>query len=241
MKFINYFRESDEFMRSLLWCMDNALAAEKMYHWENIGNGNDAWVNGPFITSGINGSAISRDSPYILKISDYFSRLISYQYESEGKGTIAIGDSKNMIPPTQIVPTVAICMQFSLLEDYEFSEFDRYIDRENLVNDKKLSRYKKKPVRERLDILAAMKNTTIPKNIFNAYESLSNFRNLLTHEPDKLCNSPIVAIDYYVTCQAISFEINNIIGDEVFDSNVIRRKGFWKYQLDKFQEVLVFN
>lgn len=240
MDYLHYFRESDEYIRSLFMCMDNAHAVEKMYSWDNLGKDNQAWKEGPYIDSGRGGVAISREQPYLLRVSKAFSKLIGYQSAPSAHGMKSLGHKDQSIPANKIIPTVSICMQFALLEDYDHSEFERYKKSSGISNDKIANRYDRKPVRERLSIIEKVTGTDLSKNVYNAYMSVSNLRNLLTHEPQYFCNSPMTAIDYYVTCQAIASVLNASLGTAPADAEILRREVFWKHQLDKFDEVLEF-
>lgn len=240
MDFLHYFRESDEYMRSLFMCMDNAHAVEKMYSWDNLGKDSSAWKEGPYITSGRGGDPISREQPYALRISTEFSKLIAYQSAPPSEGAKSFGRRDESIPANKIIPTVSICMQFSLLEDYDHSEFSRYKDSENILNDKRVKRYDRKPVKERLSIIEEVTGKKVGPHLYNAYVSASNLRNLLTHEPQYLCKSPMTAIDYYVTCQAIASVLNSVLATRPDDNELARRECFWEHQLGKFDEVLEF-
>lgn len=240
MDYLHYFRESDEYMRSLFMCMDNAHAVEKMYSWDNIGIDNPAWKEGPYISSGRRGIPISREQPYVLRISAALSKLIAYQSSPPSEGKKSFRHKDNSIPANKIIPTVSICMQFALLEDYDRSEFNRYKESNNISDDKKVKRYDRKPVKERLSIVEELTEKKVGSHLCNAYLSVSNLRNLLTHEPQYLCNSPITAIDYYVTCQAIASVLNRVLGTRPNDAELDRRECFWEHQLHKFDEVIEF-
>lgn len=102
-------------------------------------------------------------------------------------------------------------------------------------------RYDKRPVRSRMESLNELCSATISKNHINAYESVSRLRNKLIHEPSVLCHDPLVAVDVYIVCQAISYEINRVMYGDFEDDILGHRKVFWRHRIQIFNDVMDFN
>ena len=246
MKYLNYIKESDRYMHSLFICMDNAWSAEKMYDWDNLGDDNQAWAEGPYITAGANCSQIDRSRPYCLHVSAASSMLVGYQIGPQPKfeknGGVAFGHVRERIKANVIIPTVSICMQFYLLEAFDIESFTKWVAEKGIDLDSKTAkRYDRQPVRSRMEILNALCQLDVSDKCINAYESVSNFRNKLTHEPQFFCGAPEVAIDVYIVCQAISYNLHRVLHDNCDDDKVSHRMAIWNERLSHFDEVMDFE
>lgn len=169
MNYQHYIKESDQYMISLYSCMDSALAAEKMYSWDNLGEDNPAWSKGPYISAPSNSPQINRSHPYLLRISSSFSNLAAYligQHPNiEENGGVDMGNYNGKIEANVLIPTVTICMQFALLEAIDIQLFNRWADENNIdlsANPEK--RYSRLPVRLRMEIMYALL-LSHPKNV----------------------------------------------------------------------------
>lgn len=233
-------------MYSLFMCMDNAWSAEKMYDWNNLGEDNQAWVEGPYISPGANCPQIDRTNPYCLHISKASSFLVGYQIGPRpnfGKnGGVALGHDKERIKANVIIPTVAICMQFALLEALEIDLFNEWAATNMIdLNSQLTRRYDRRPVRSRMETLNALCQSKVSDRCINAYESVSNFRNKLTHEPQFFCGVPECAIDVYIVCQAISYNLHYVLHGDCDNEKLFHRKSIWNERLSRFEKVLGFE
>lgn len=246
MTYLHYIKESDQYMHSLFMCMDNAWSAEKMYDWGSLGSGNPAWAEGPYISAGANRPQINRSEPYCLCVSRATSMLIGYQVGShpqhDENGGVFIGHERERIKANVIIPTVAICMQFALLEALDTELFSGWAAANAVdLNSKPAKRYGQRPVRSRMETLNALCPIKVSEQCINAYESVSNFRNKLTHEPQFFCGVPECAIDVYIVCQAISHSLYQVLNGDCNDHRVSGRKAIWAERLNRFNEVMDFK
>lgn len=233
-------------MHSLFMCMDNAWSAEKMYDWDNLGEDNQAWTEGPYISAGANRPQIARSQPYCLRVSTASSMLAGYQIGPQPKfgknGGVAIGHVRERIKANAIIPTVAICMQFALLEALDKESFFEWATAKCIdLDSKPAKRYDRQPVRSRMEILNALCQLDVSDKCINAYESVSNFRNKLTHEPRFFCDAPECALDIYIVCQAISYNLHQVLHGDCNDNKVLHRKAIWEESLSRFDEVMDFG
>lgn len=246
MNYLSYILKSDQYMHSLFMCMDNAWSAEKMYDWSNLGIDNRAWLEGPFISAGANRTEIDRSQPYCLAISNASSVLAGYRIGPNPKigknGGVAIGHANQQINANVIIPTVAICMQFALLEDLDIELFTEWAINNGVdLEAKPAKRYDRRPVRSRMETLNALCQLKISEECIKAYESVSNFRNKLTHEPQFFCRVPECAIDVYIVCQAISYNLHLILKGCCNDERISHRKRIWSDRICRFHEVIDFG
>jgi hypothetical protein len=233
-------------MLSLFRCMDNAHAAEKMYDWSNLGNENLAWATGPYISAPANERQISHTHPYVLRVSESHSLLTGYQLGPKPviseNGGVKLAHDSDLNAPTEIIPTVSVIFQFAILEAFDFDSFSDYTSGKRIdENDFRIKRYDRRPVKDRLDVLRMLTGKSIENNLENAYKSVSAFRNVLTHEPHKLCSDPKVAFDVYSVCQAIAFSLAEILEIDVSTSSISHRVKYWRYRLDAFHEEMTFS
>jgi hypothetical protein len=236
-----YLKHSDGMMLSLFACMDNAHAAEKMFDWANVGKDNPAWVEGPYISGGANGHAISREQPYCLRVSKEFASLVGYQLGPNpkmGKGGGAwIDNDSDRTKSTTIIPTTAVCVQFAILEAYECDEFDAFRTRLGIADDdKRVKRYDRRPIVERMGILADVQTAAVDPCLVNAYKSVANMRNVLTHEPEYLCDSAMVAFDVYGVCQAIAYALAERMDSIGQNEQITHRKPYWAQRVAMFTQ-----
>ena len=227
--------------------MDNAHSAEKMYAWDNMGGNNSAWKTCPYISAGANCEQINRNQPYFLRVSESFSDVLGYQSGpnppiNEKNGGVALGHRDDRIESTILIPTVTICMQFALLEVFDYDLFDSYKVKNQISDENKyVRRYRRLPVKERMEAINSFSKKTIPKKIINAYVSVSNFRNLLIHEPKLFCKDAFWAMDVYWVCQAIAFSLNKSIGVPEKIKKIEHRIPLWKKRIKFFNEVIKYE
>ena len=241
-----YLKQSDRYMLSLYFCMDNAHAAEKMYDWANVGENNAAWQSGPYLSGGKGGVPIPRTQPYCLRTSDELGFVAGYQFggtpKTPSNGGIPIGHESKRLKSTEIIPTVTINVQFSILEAYDHRLFKEYCAREAVPDDdRRAKRYNRRPVGSRLKSIEDLTGIPTEPSLENAYLSVSNYRNQLTHEPDWMCGCPVVAFDVYVTCQAIAFNLTKILGLECKEVGARHRISYWSRQMEKFEAGVKFT
>lgn len=243
---MHYIRESDQYMHSLFMCMDNAWSAEKMYDWSNLGEKNKAWVEGPYISAGANRPQIDRTQPYCLRLSSASSRLAGYQIGPQPKvgkdGGVALSSQQERINANVIIPTVAVCMQFALLEALDITLFTDWATRNAIdLNSKPAKRYDRRPARSRMETLNELCQLKISNECINAYESVANFRNKLTHEPQFFCGIPECAIDVYIVCQAVSYSIYQSLHGDCNEEKISHRKSIWSARISRFDTVMDFE
>jgi len=242
MKYASYLKESDIYMLSLYNSMDFAVAAEKMFSWDNLGEDNAAWKEGPYISSGANEKDIDHSKPYCIRLSDENSFLSNYilgpNPKIEKNGGCKMLDDRSLIKTTTIISTVAINMQFSLLEAFEFDTVLEYMTSNSLEKEKR--QYNRSPVKKRLEIISNMLNKKIENELQNAYSSVSNFRNLLTHEPNILCGEPFTALDVYAVCQGVAYYLN-LLFDGDCETIPLHRINIWENRIKKFTEETTFK
>jgi len=242
MTYQHYLSESDIYMISLFQCMDNAHAVEKMYSWDNLGKNNIAWKTGPYLSSAANKPKMDHTTPYCLRISTENSELINYivgpKPSFNKNGGVKFCNMKEMIDSTTIISTVAINMQFALLEAFEFDTFNEYF-KTKLITEKVIRTYNHSPIGKRLEIISTSLGKEVKKELIYAYKSVSNFRNKLTHEPSILCVYPMVALDVFSVCQAIAFYLNQLISEYIPEEKVYRIS-LWKEKIERFYEEMDF-
>lgn len=224
--------------------MDNAWAAEKMYDWANIGENNDAWKEGPFLSAGSNSPhQISRETPYCLGVSNLYSMLLSYLTSSNPvrnrAGGVYVGKANERMKATSIVSCASVCLQFSLLESFDFDTVeDHFRAHSNSANEIHLKRYCKRPTRSRMESLNFINTNKISQETINAYESISMYRNRLTHEPDFICLQPSIALEIFILCQGIAYNIAQSLDTNLPNTTVISdRKQSWALLLNEFNKV----
>ena len=232
-------------MQSLFVCMDNAWSAEKMYDWGNLGVDNPSWKEGPYISAGANCSQIDRAQPYCLGISQATSALFCYQFgpnpQVSKNGGVSIGQDMARIKANVLIPTVAICMQFALLEAIDIELFTQWTDEQGIDRSiKPAKRYDRIPARSRMEALNALSSNKISNECINAYESVSNFRNKLTHEPQFFCKDAECAIDVHIVCQGISHNIYRAFFGDFQDVQFDYRKPIWSERIGRFNAPIDF-
>ncbi|TGM95980.1 hypothetical protein [Leptospira yasudae] len=244
MQFNYYLNESDLYMLSMFYCMDNAQAAEKMYDWNNIGKSNEAWGKGPYISAPANGKEINREQPYCLRLSNELSNLTGYQnlhqYYLLKDGKQPIGNANDFLKARTIISTLVIQNQYALLELYEFRAFQEAAKTIKL-NEKIIKGYKRKPIYERFPILHNIFGTDLSEYHSNAFISLSSYRNKLAHEPNNYCVIPSVALEFYIVCQALAFYLCKMFSAS-YNLDIVKfRSQFWDSIIKMFDEPIDFN
>jgi len=245
-KYRHYIDESDQYMHSLYMCMDNAWAAEKMYDWGNLGDDNPAWKDGPYISAGANSPQIDRSHPYCLRLSSSSSSLAGYQIGPNAEigehGGVPAGHERDRIRASAIIPTVAIGMQFSLLEALDIDLFLGWAGINGVdLSAKPAKRYDRRPARSRMETINELSSCPISEKAINAYESVSNFRNKLTHEPAFFCGVPDCAIDVYIVCQAVASSIYGALFGVPEYHKIVHRRAIWSKRLEGFHDVIEFS
>lgn len=145
---------------------DLARAAEKMMHWEYIGNDNPAWNEGPYLSSPANKKNIDRSHPYCMRSSIYMQKIAELVVDNKFDGTGRTSMPISQIEPYQsrvepIISKLLIIEQFELFKDFMTSCDGPY-------NPKQAKKWVGK----------------LPENVLETISSLTARRNELTHDID---------------------------------------------------------
>lgn len=228
-------------------CMDNATAAEKMYEWPNTEAGDNARASGPYISEPANGKPIPRDQPYCLRISKEHSRLLSHvarptkAQKREGKAPLGHVESE-LINAREIVATATIQMQVAILEEFDFSAYERWHERfgSNQKTAPRPENYSKKSPTKRLETLYRVTGQPEWREHINAYQTVKNLRNKLAHEPAWVCDSPETALQVFITCQGVAYFIEKILTGLPPDNVKQHRTAIWLRRVSEHRDVKSF-
>jgi len=177
----DYLDKSGKAMLAANLTFDYARSAEKMAYWHCIGEDNDAWKEGPYLSSGANDKQIDRSHPYCLRSSEEFDVVAGIVMGPKPKKS-ANGGVKIPLPPkgiheSRVEPVIS---KLAIIEQFElFKEF--MISFNGPFNKKRCKAWKGRIEEEVLDLV----------------NSLTNRRNELTHDSDYELPSMKEAVAYF--------------------------------------------
>lgn len=160
---------------------DNARAAEKMADWHCVGEDNDAWKEGPYLSAAANQKQIDRSHPYCFKTSNEFGAVAGIVMGPNPKRS-ENGGAKIPLPPkgiheSRVEPVIA---KLAIIEQFElFKEF--LITFDGPFNKKRCKAWEGRILQEVLDVVG----------------ELTNRRNELTHDSDHELPSMKEAVAYF--------------------------------------------
>jgi hypothetical protein len=177
----DYLDKSGKAMLAACLTYDTARSAEKMSDWHCVGEDNDAWKTGPYLSAGANQKQIDRSHPYCFKTSDEFNIVASIVMGSNPKKE-ENGGSKIPLPPRDknesriepVIAKLAIIEQFELFKEYLIT-FD------GPINKKKRKEWEGRVETDVLDLVT----------------NLTNRRNELTHDSEYCLPSMNEAAGYF--------------------------------------------
>ncbi len=162
-----------------MFIYDLSTAADKMMAFDCVGENNDAWKVGPFLSAGANEVQIDRSRPYCLAISKETSVSISLVLGPEPKvgknGGVQLShdsSSNEFGKAERIVSKLIIIEQFEIFKDF----WVRYDGPYNSKQAKKWEDRTDADVLERLKLLTDRRNELVhndqctPPNIREAVE-----------------------------------------------------------------------
>lgn len=177
----DYLDKSGKAMLAACLTFDGARAAEKMADWHCVGEDNDAWKEGPYLSAGANEKQIDRSRPYCIIISDEFRAVLRIVMGPQPKGS-KNGGEEIPLPPkgiheSRMEPVIA---KLAIIEQFElFKEF--LITFDGPFNRKRCKAWEGRIGQEILDVVG----------------ELTNRRNELTHNSDYELPSMKEAVEYF--------------------------------------------
>lgn len=177
----DYLDKSGKAMLAACLTFDNARAAEKMADWHCVGEDNDAWKEGPYLSAGANQKQIDRSHPYCFRTSDEFGAVAGIVMGPNPKKS-ANGGVQIPLPPkdlheSRVEPVIS---KLAIIEQFElFKEF--LVTFDGPFNKKQCQAWKGRIEDEVLDLVS----------------QLTNRRNELTHDSDHELPSMKEAVAYF--------------------------------------------
>lgn len=175
----DYIDRSGKAMLAGCWTYDNARAAEKMLDWNNIGEDNQAWKEGPFLSAGEGSKEIDRTRPYCFRMSDYFSTVAGIVMGPPRKDFNKV---QVPLPPlneqnSKVEPVIS---KLIIIEQFElFKEFLETFD--GPTNKKRRELWKE----------------VLDDNIIEDITNITDRRNALTHDSVYELPSMQEAVEYF--------------------------------------------
>jgi hypothetical protein len=219
---------------------DYGTITEKLMIWENKGFDNSVWKDGAAISVGANRDniteALLNAVPYCIKLNDEITLLFNeltkegpQEYNKRGGLKLDIEEKSSY----ELLALLSIPVQFSILEDFEFScirqklenggiyEIDNQSITLKLIRDKgiekivkgriehQMNSYKSKSITTRIDKWPDLGLRPLDNKIADIYSNLSERRNVLIHEI--IFEPPTLneAIEYFKKCRLIASKIND--------------------------------
>lgn len=177
----DYLDKSGKAMLAACLTFDNARAAEKMADWHCVGEDNDAWKEGPYLSAGANQKQIDRSHPYCFRSSDEFGAVAGIIMGPNPKRS-ENGGVKIPLPPkgiheSRVEPVIS---KLAIIEQFElFKEF--LITFDGPFNKKRCKAWEGRIGQKILDVVGV----------------LTNRRNELTHDSDHELPSMKEAVAYF--------------------------------------------
>ncbi len=201
--YMKYEQKAHMAMNQVAIVFDLARSAEKMCEWKNIGNDNNAWIEGPLIESPANKAKIDRSFPYIVKTS-IESRAIAARADVVFKRESESGMRRIELPEidgSRVAPYIAkaaIIEQFELFKEicilfkapFNIKQAKTF---RGVVDDSLLER-----------LAAAVKR-----------------RNELTHQDE--CQQPTMreAVEYFYDITELAVHFGELASEGVFDKKTM--------------------
>ena len=121
----DYLEKSGKAMLAACLTYDNARTAEKMADWHCVGEDNEAWKQGPYLSAGANQRKINRSHPYCFKTS-YEFRVVAGILMGPNPERSENGGVKIPLPPKDlresrvepVISKLAIIEQFELFKEF---------------------------------------------------------------------------------------------------------------------------
>lgn len=184
----DYLEKSGKAMLAACLTYDNARAAEKMADWHCVGEDNEAWQEGPYLSAGANQKQIDRSHPYCFKTSREFgvvARIVmGPNPERSENGGVKIPLPPKDLHESRVEPVIS---KLAIIEQFElFKEFLITFD----------GPYNKK----RCDAWGGR----VDQAILDTVRQLTNRRNELTHDSDYKLPSMNEAVDYFYHLRQIA-------------------------------------
>jgi len=177
----DYLDKSGKAMLAACLTFDYARAAEKMTDWHCVGEDNDAWEEGPYLSAGANEKQIDRNRPYCLRTSDEFAVAAEIvigpnPIKSENGGIEAPLPPKD-VHESRVEPAIS---KLAIIEQFElFKEF--LITFDGPFNTKRCKAWEGRIDQEDLSLV----------------NELTNRRNELTHDSGYEPPSMKEAVEYF--------------------------------------------
>ena len=181
-----YLDKSSKAMLAATVSFDYARSAEKMTEWNCVGKDNQAWKDGPFLTSLANNPDLDRSYPYCFKTSKEFA-MTAQIILGDNPEKLEGGGVKVPLPPKDengsrvepVLAKLAIIEQFELFKEY-LSTFH------GPTNKKQRKAWEGKVESSTLDLVS----------------DLTNRRNELTHDSDYDFPTMKEAVEYFYKVSA---------------------------------------
>lgn len=184
----DYLEKSGKAMLAACLTYDNARAAEKMADWHCVGEENEAWKEGPYLSAGANQKQIDRSHPYCFKTSREFGVVAGIVMgpnpERSENGGVEIPLPPKDLHESRVEPVIS---KLAIIEQFElFKEFLMTFD----------GPYNKK----RCDAWEGR----VDQTILDKVRQLTNRRNELTHDSEYKLPSMKEAVEYFYNLRQIA-------------------------------------
>ncbi|OOF07869.1 hypothetical protein BZG82_15980 [Salinivibrio sp. PR5] len=187
----DYLEKSGRAMLAACLTYYSARSAEKMADWHCVGEDNEAWKGGPYLSAGANQKQIDRSHSYCFKTSREFGVVAgivmgSNPERSENGGVKTPLPSKDM-NGSRVEPVIS---KLAIIEQFElFKEF--LITFDGPCNIKRCSAWEGR----------------VEKTVLDTVRKLTNRRNELTHDFDHKLPSMKEAMEYFYCLRQISLNL----------------------------------
>jgi len=120
--FERYVEAAGQSLLAAISVYDLAIASNKMMSWDCVGDDNDAWKQGPYISAGQGEQQIDRTRPYCLMVSKEFSvscRLVIGPDPKVGSnGGVRLPLAKGFSEAEKTIAKLIIIEQFEIFKDF---------------------------------------------------------------------------------------------------------------------------
>lgn len=190
-----YVDKANKAMLAGCWTYDNARAAEKMLDWDNIGEDNDAWKEGPYLSAGGGVKEIDRTRPYCFRVSEQFSTVASMIVppNKSGKAKLPLpplSEQRSKVEP--VISKLIIIEQFELYKEF-------------------LETFEGPTNKKRSDIWKSRLDSEVVKEI----TAITDRRNSLTHDSIYELPSMNEAVEYFKTLKYLAHMLFELSKDEL--------------------------
>lgn len=189
-----YVDKANKAMLEGCWTYDNARAAEKMLDWDNIGEDNNAWKEGPYLSAGAGVKEIDRTRPYCFRVSEQFSVVASMIVPSNKSGKAKLplpplSEQRSKVEP--VISKLIIIEQFELYKEF-------------------LETFEGPTNKKRSEIWKSRLDSEVIKEI----TAITDRRNSLTHDSVYELPSMNEAVKYFKTLQYLAHILFSLSKDE---------------------------